>query len=136
MTYLDILKDQLPEDEGFERKPYRDTVGKLTIGVGRNLDDVGLHDSEIFMMLDNDIADAEILARKYVPTFEALTDARKAVICNMAFNMGPKLAQFVKMLQAVNGGDWNGAAEEMLASAWAKQVGDRATKLANAMRMG
>jgi lysozyme len=38
----DVLKQQLIDHEGMRLRPYRCTSKKLTIGVGRNLDDVGI----------------------------------------------------------------------------------------------
>ena len=58
MRYRDIARAQIVIDEGKRNKPYRDTVGKLSIGVGRNLDDKGLSDGEIAILLEHDINDA------------------------------------------------------------------------------
>ena len=136
MTYLDIVRTQLPIDEGRRTKPYRDTVGKLSIGVGRNLDDVGVRPDEIALMLENDIAEAERAARSLV-NFDALSDVRKAVVINMAFNMGAAvLSRFVNTLKAINEGRYGDAADGMLASKWAQQVGARAQRLAKQMREG
>jgi lysozyme len=137
VNYLDILHKQLPIDEGVRDKPYRDTVGKLTVGVGRNLDDVGLSKSEIYFLLDNDIAAAEESARSILDNFDALSDERKAVVVNMAFNLGrTRLAGFANTMQAIRDGRWGDAADGMLASKWAQQVGARAARLAKAMREG
>lgn len=136
MTYLSILRAQLPVDEGVRAKPYRDTVGRLTIGVGRNLDDVGVSPDEIDLMLANDIARAEATARKWVPNFDALDDARRAAVCNMAFNLGDRLGGFSETLAAIRDGRWSDAASMMLASRWATQVGARARRLSNVMRTG
>lgn len=136
MTYKDIVRAQLPIDEGRKTKPYRDTVGKLSIGVGRNLDDVGVRPDEIALMLENDIAEAERAARSLV-NFDDLSDVRKAVVVNMAFNMGAAvLARFVNTLRAINEGRFGDAADGMLASKWAQQVGARAQRLAKQMREG
>ena len=62
MTYRELAKAQLMVDEGVRKKPYKDTVGKWSIAVGRNLDDVGLYDNEIQLMLENDVQAAERLA--------------------------------------------------------------------------
>lgn len=51
------LREQLERHEGLRLKPYKDTVGKLTIGIGRNLDDKGISRKEAFALLDNDIAE-------------------------------------------------------------------------------
>jgi len=135
MGYLDILRRQLPIDEGTRTRPYRDSVGKLTIGVGRNLDDVGLSLGEIAYLLENDIAQADKAARALVPKFDTLTEERKAVLVNMAFNLGHyRLSMFVKLLAAVREARWDYAADEMLDSTWAEQVGERAQRLAIEMR--
>lgn len=136
MSFRDILEQQLRNDEGVRYKPYRDSVGKLTIGVGRNLDDVGLRDSEISVLLSNDMAVAETLARTLLPNFDALSDLRKAVVCNMAFNLGMRLAGFKETLGAIREGRWEDAANNMLDSVWAQQVGLRARRLADDMRQG
>jgi lysozyme len=137
MSYLDILKAQLKIDEGVKNKPYKDTVGKLTIGCGRNLDDVGLRDSEIDFMLDNDIASAEKDARILVRAFDQLNDVRKAVVLNMVFNMGFSVfSQFRQTIAAINSGDYTKAAANMLDSSWAQQVGARAQRLAEQMAKG
>lgn len=137
MNYLDIVRAQLVVDEGRRNKPYVDTVGKTSIGIGRNLTDDGLSRAEIDFLFDNDVALAEYIARKVFPSFSELTDARKAVLINMAFNMGEEtLAQFHGTISAVTDGDYELAAKRMLASRWAKQVGVRAGRLAEAMRKG
>jgi lysozyme len=137
MSYLDICLQQLPIDEGVRNKPYRDTVGKLTIGVGRNLDDVGLSSDEIMLLLKNDIARADQAIKTICLSFDHLSDARKAVLVNMCFNMGvTRLSGFVNMLGAIHEGKFDEAADQMLASKWAQQVGDRAKRLADAMRKG
>lgn len=137
MSYRDILKSQLRIDEDVKRFPYLDTVGKLTIGCGRNLDDKGVRPDEIALMLDNDMRDAEADARALIPNFDKLTELRKAVVCNMAFNMGRKvLSTFKNTLAAINEGRYDDASKGMLASLWAKQVGGRALRLARQMREG
>ena len=135
MTYLEILRAQLPGDEGRRNMPYTDTAGKLTIGVGRNLSDHGVNDQEIEMMLENDIAAAEMTARAIFKSFDALSDVRRSVIVNMAFNLGyRRLLHFVNFIAAVEAGQWETAAGEMLNSLWAQEVGQRAIRLANMMR--
>jgi lysozyme len=137
MSYKDILRPQLEQDEGRRRKLYKDTEGKWTIGVGRNLEDVGLSNDEIDLLLANDINTAEDVARYLIPTFDALSDVRKAVVVNMALNLGhSRLAGFTNTLKAIREGRFDDAADGMLASKWAQQVGARAKRLADAMRAG
>lgn len=46
------LHDMLIRHEGLRLKPYHDTVRKLTIGIGRNLDDVGITHEEALILLE------------------------------------------------------------------------------------
>ena len=84
---MDIVA-QLTRDEGKKNFPYTDTVGKLTIGVGRNLTDVGLTDGEVNVLLQNDIQKVTNQLFATFPWFPNLDLVRRGVIINMAFNMG------------------------------------------------
>lgn len=131
------LKMQLEVDEGLRLKPYRCTAGKLTIGIGRNLDDNGITRGEAMFMLDNDVAKCEIEMFREFPWAKAMSDRRQQALCNMLFNMGlTRLKGFRKMLAFMKEGKYNEAADEMLNSKWAKQVGIRANRLAIMMRNG
>lgn len=132
-----LLKISLIKHEGRRAFPYLDTAGKTSIGVGRNLTDRGLRDDEVALLLNNDIDDAVSDAVRLVPMFSALEDARQRVIVEMVFNLGAsRLAKFKKFLAAIDAGDYERAADEMLNSAWATQVGQRARTLARMMRDG
>ncbi len=133
---MDIYQ-QLERDEGVRTHPYTDTKGKLTIGIGRNLNAKGLSQEEIDHLLENDLRELSIELRARLPWFETLDDARQGVILNMAFNIGlTGLEGFPRMLQGVAQGDWELAADEMKNSLWAKEVGDRAVRLEQQMRTG
>lgn len=133
---MDIF-DQLKRDEAVRLKPYRDTVGKLTIGVGRNLDDVGLSEAEANYLLGNDVAKATSGIRQKLPWVDSLDDARMGVLVNMAFNMGVDgLLKFVGMLGKMQRGLYDEAAAEMIDSAWYHEVGDRAKRLVIQMQKG
>lgn len=123
-------KDQLKIDEGLRLKPYRCTANKLTIGYGRNLDDVGISKAEAECMLETDIREAENACLHAFPWFAELTEPRQDVIVNMCFNLGlTRLLGFKKFLKAMSLGDYATAAKEMMDSRWAKQVGSRADRL-------
>lgn len=123
--------------EGVRRFPYRDTVGKLTIGVGFNLDDVGLYPEEIEFILKNRIARKAMEIEKYLPWVEDLNEARTAVIVDMAFNLGVNgLLGFKRTLASVHRGEYALAAKQMLESKWARQVGNRAKRLSRMMETG
>ena len=125
------LRDQLIQHEGIRLSPYRDTVGKLTIGVGRNLDDMGITRDEALFLLDNDILRAQSAVIHALPWSTTLDRPRFEVLVNMAFNLGINgLLGFAKFLAALQAGDYPTAAQEMLDSRWATQVGQRALELA------
>ncbi len=134
LSAKEIAAKQLEVDEGRKRFSYRCTAGKLSIGVGRNLEDRGLRDDEINLMLSNDIDEAEGIARKLIPNYQKLSEERKAVVINMAFNLGEtRLSQFKQTLTAINEGRYADAATGMRNSLWYKQVGARAERLATIM---
>lgn len=133
----DQLRAALIQDEGRRLKPYRDSLGVLTIGVGRNLDTVGISARESDILLDNDIDAAIADCRKAFPWFDGLDSVRQGVLVNMAFNLGiVKLKKFTQTLAAVKRGDYAAAARGMLASKWATQVKGRAARLAAEMERG
>ena len=129
------IADDLERDEGLRLKPYRDTVGKLTIGVGRNLDDVGITAVEARALLANDIAKASDGLTRALPWFLIAPEPVRRGLVNMAFNMGiAGLMQFQNMLRALETKDYNEAAVEALDSDWARQVGARADRIAGLFR--
>lgn len=131
------LEDQLIRDEDLRLKPYKDSVGKLTIGVGRNLDDVGISRQEAMNLLANDIEHASAQLRTQLPWTISLDEVRRGALINMTFNMGiGGLMQFKKFLTACSMADWETAAAEMLDSEWSKQVGPRAHRLSVQIETG
>lgn len=137
MNFRDICRTHLKVDEGVRSKLYRDSLGIWSIGVGRNVQEKGLRPDEIDLLLSNDMADAELDARALFPGFDDLSENRKAALLNMSFNLGrDRLAGFRNMRAAVLAGDFDRAADEMLSSKWASQVGDRAKRLAQMMMEG
>jgi lysozyme len=137
MNYRATLRAQLVIDEGVRAKPYRDSVGKVSIGRGRNLDDVGLRPDEIEYLFKNDFEQAIVDAKALFQSFDRLTPNRKSVLANMVFNLGrAKLAGFARLRAAVAAKDWAKAEEEMIDSLWALQVGKRADRLATLMKKG
>ena len=128
--HFDWFKQQLIEEEGFKLKPYKDTTGHLSIGVGRNLDDNGITEDEAIFLLENDIVSAYAILRRCYPVINGLNDARQFVLIDMTFNLGIKgIMSFKRMWQAIGESDFDTAAEEMMDSKWAIQVGDRSKKL-------
>jgi lysozyme len=125
----EAVRQRLKEDEGVRLKPYLDTVGKTTIGVGRNLDDVGISLAEADILLDSDIARAEKDAQSF-DFYAGLSDSHQGVFICLLFNMGKtRLLGFTKFLAAAKAGNHIEAANELRDSAWFNQVGKRAERL-------
>ena len=131
------LEDQLIDHEGLELKPYQCTADKLTIGVGRNIEDRGITEDEARYLLKNDIkiVEDELLEKK--PVVAGLDAVRQRVLVDMGFNLGiPTLLKFQNMWAAIEEEDFQTAADEAMDSRWAKQVGRRAERLCQAMATG
>ena len=140
------LKERLIKEEGKKTRLYRDTsqrpgfenrTGKVTIGVGYNIDELGLPDDIIMMLLDRGIEKAEADLLSVFPWTSSLDEARRGVLIDMSVNLGiKKLSEFTHMLEAVASGRYSEASSHMINSLWARQVGFRATRLAEIMRTG
>ena len=137
MPDLDALKEALIQDEGLRLRPYLDTVGKTTIGVGRNLIDRGITKTEAIYLLDNDIAECFADLSNSFAWFPTLDYVRQNVLLNMRFQLGPsRFRGFKQLLSAMQACDYIKAAAAMMDSAWADQVPKRAHRLIDEMRTG
>jgi len=124
------LSDRIEQHEGRRNRPYRCSRGKLTVGVGRNIDDVSFSDDEIDLMLKNDIRRARNGAETFL-AYQSLNEVRRGVLVEMIFQMGVAgVAKFRKFLEAAYMHEWQTAHDEMLDSRWHKQTPTRAKKLA------
>ena len=123
------IKKLLILNEGLRLKPYYDTVGKLTIGVGRNLIDNGISEDEAMYMLENDIRRAVQDLQRIFINFNDYDEHVKAVLIDMMFNLGFEgFMSFKKFIRAIKDGDMETAAKEMMDSKWAMQVKSRAER--------
>ena len=120
---IDAFKNHLIWAEGWRNFAYEDSVGKISIGCGRNLDDVGLSDDEIDMCLQNDI-ERVMGAVRTLPFWDGLDPVRQLVVADMVFNLGfTRFRGFVKTIQALESQDYDTAADEMVDSRWYRQTG-------------
>lgn len=130
------VKEMLLQDEGLSLRPYTCTAGYLTIGVGRNLESSGINREEAMYLLDNDIRTATAKAETF-DWFYLLTFNRQAVVVCMIFQIGfAGFKEFKKMIAALEKGDHDEAAKQMLDSRWAKQTPARAKKYSQLMKEG
>lgn len=133
----DAMIRQLRLHEGERLKPYRCTAGKLTIGVGRNLEDRGITAEESAYLLGNDISGFYAALLRELPWVAQLDDVRQRVLLDMAFNLGiAGLLGFRNTLATIKAGDYEKAGPMMLQSKWAEQVGKRAERLSTMMVTG
>jgi len=129
------LIDQLVLHEGEKLKPYMDTMGLITIGVGRNLSDVGISREESRVLLAEDI-DAVLHDLSRHAWYTNLDPVRQRVIADMRFNLGHRIYGFKRMIRMLEAGDYMEASQSMRKSLWAQQVKSRATRLIQMMRTG
>ena len=128
---------QMRFHEGVRNKVYKDHLGIETVGVGRNLVDRGLSDEEVDYLLGNDITIVENELDNGLSWWRDLDEVRQRALADLAFNMGlPRLHGFVKMLDALQRRDYHAAADELLDSKYAKQVGERSNRVAEMIRTG
>lgn len=133
MTPLEVM---LIRHEQLRLKPYLDEGGKLTIGIGRCLDTLGITTSEALALLANDIQRVTQEASTFI-WYTKLDPVRANAICDMLFNLGlTRFCEFKMMIGALENLDYEAAANAMLASTWAAQVKTRAVELATMMRTG
>ena len=140
MTSVTDIYTQLERDEGLRLHPYTDTRGFVTIGYGRNLSTEGISQQEAKGMLEADVTNTGEALRTALPWFATLQDndwVRAAVLINMAFNLGVHgLLTFNTFLSLVESQQYDAAADDMLQTPWATEVGARAQRLALQLRTG
>lgn len=132
-----IAEALIRQHEGVSPLPYEDSVGKITIGIGRNLTDRGLSVDEIEMLFANDMKIAAEILDIWCHEWRDFSANRQAALLSMAFNLGgPRLSQFIKLRAALVARDFTTASAEALNSKWAQQVGHRAKQIASLLAKG
>lgn len=140
---MNKLTALIAQHEGLRLKPYKDSVGKWSIGYGRNLEDVGISQNEANAMLRSDVSNAYRDAYRF-EWFKILDDARQAAIVNMIFNLGlPRFKGFTNTIAFLESGKCQEAAAEILKgsgpggkSKWYSQVGKRAEEISEMLLSG
>ena len=142
---LEQLREQLEIDEGVKYEVYNDHLGYATFGVGHLVLEsdeehgsplgTAVSESRVIEAFEQDcenvLRDCDILYED----FADLPEEAQQVIANMMFNMGrPRLSKFKGMKRGVDSRDWNAAADEMVDSAWYRQVTNRANRLVERIR--
>lgn len=138
MNLIDMIKlNEGMVMENGRHIPYEDSVGKMTIGFGRNLTDMGISEGEAQTLLWNDVENVIKELDQNLPFFNDLSENRRYAVIDMCFNLGlTKFLRFTKMLTALEQKDYHRASLEALDSKWAIQVGSRAQRDAKMIKEG
>jgi len=142
---IETLRKELELDEGVKYEIYNDHLGYATFGIGHLvIDSDPEHGQEIGTPITEDRvieafnSDVQIVlsdCERLYNDFNVLPEEVQLIIANMMFNMGrPRLSKFKGMKAGVDAQDWNKAADEMIDSAWYRQVPNRAGRLVKRMR--
>lgn len=158
MISVSEIKQRLYIHEGFRSKPYRCKANKLTIGIGRNIEDrpfteeelqlvgkdymtKGITKAQAFAILARDVMQFDSELRQNIPFYERLDGERQYALLDMAFNMGignhkKGLLSFKKMLNYIGTGFYKQAAVECLNSKYGRELPVRAGRIARAIETG
>jgi GH24 family phage-related lysozyme (muramidase) len=142
---IDKLREEIAYDEGSVNKIYLDHLGLPTFGIGHLVLDsdpeygyeVGtpIKETRCNSAFDSDVQTVLSDCERLYPDFNDLPEEVQLIVANMMFNMGrPRLSKFKGMKRGVDARDWNAAADEMVDSAWYRQVTKRADRLVARMR--
>ena len=126
---IEDLKEMLIKNEGMETKLYKCTSQRLTIGVGRNIEENGISIDEAELMLINDMNGVFADLDRNIPFWQFMPYNVRLVLADMCFCLGiNRLLKFTKMLEAMEERDFELAGEELLDSVYAVQVKKRADR--------
>ena len=142
---IEQLRKELEVDEGVKHEIYNDHLGYATFGIGHLVRDsdpehgqeIGTPVSEerVIAAFDEDVQVVLADCERLYNDFNVLPEECQLIIANMMFNMGrPRLSKFKGMKAGVDAKDWHKAADEMIDSAWYRQVPNRAGRLVKRMR--
>lgn len=151
-TYdFEALKKELIRDEGKRLKPYRDSLGNWTVGVGhlltgnelmRFVDPATgtirntLTEDHCAVMLEDDILKAQVNLSRLVADWRELDDVRQRALLNLSFNLGDRLGTFVGFLRCVDDRQWLEAGKHLKNSRWWRQVKSRGPRIRNMIETG
>jgi len=122
--------------EGYRLHAYRDSVGVLTIGYGYNVEN-GMPRPLAELVMRWYVEQALEFLATYSTWFPRLSENRQRALTEMIYQLGAnRFVRFVRMLRALEAGDFDQAAAEMMTSKWAEQTPTRAMHCAQLMREG
>ncbi len=134
---LDRLRAQLILHEDYRDRPYVDTVGQITVGIGHNISAQAIAPDIIERWYTEDVAEALKTCHALYPDFDVYDEVRQRVLLDLAFNLGiTKLRKFYATNAAIRRGQWDLAAIHLQDSHWFSQVKTRGPRLVRMLRTG
>ena len=132
---MDAVKQMIIRHEGMKTKPYVDSTGNWTVGVGHLIGkslpaDMNREFSqqEVMGMFEQDFSKHYRIATA-TPGWDRANESGKAAMIDLAFNMGAWWVKFPMTSLRLLAGDFTGAASGLRDSAWYKQVGNRGAEI-------
>jgi lysozyme len=135
---MDDVKGMIKRHEGLRLEPYKDSVGKWTIGYGHLIGDGSspgpyagrkMSQQEADNLFEEDFAH-HYNAAKNTPGFDKATTAQKGALIDLAYNMGPAWhKKFTGVSEMLAQGDFAGVGEHLKTSKWYTQVKGRAQEI-------
>ena len=124
---LDKIVEMLRRHEGLRLHPYHCSENKLTLGIGRNIEDRGITEDEALFLLNNDIKLVQEELTKNWGVWRTFPEKARMVCIDMTFQMGiTGFMSFRETRQLMELGKWVDASEEVLRSKYAIQTPSRA----------
>lgn len=135
MSAVELARESLKIHEGFSEFVYKCPSGYNTIGYGRNLDQKGITVEEADYLLDNDIGECLVDLSRFLKCWDRLNETQQAALIDFRYNLGAwGFRLFKKCIAALEAGDYEEAAKQIMDSRYAKQVGRRSLNIANGIR--
>ncbi len=138
----DRLKYTIRRFEGYSEKVYADSMGYPTCGYGHMDKNMiigqSVSPSVCEMFYRSDSLAAINIAREAVGVdcFNDLDEGRMINLIQLAYNLSHRLYGFKHTIAAIQNGDWQEAANQIMNSDWAGQVGHRANETADCFLFG
>ena len=136
MNVISLAKESLKKHEGYRQFSYLCTAGKVTVAYGRNLQDKGISEPEAMYLLENDIVECIQDLSALLKCWNTLSEYQQAALIDLRFNLGATgFRTFKKTIAALEAGDFQEAALQIMNSRYADQVHKRADDIAEWLQM-
>lgn len=139
------IMDMIKSHEGVRTKPYKDSLGLWTVGVGHLIGDGKtlpkewdreLSMKEVDELFAKDYEHHKAMAMK-TPGWDKANESGQAAMIDLAFNMGGSwYKKWPNTAKALEAGNFDKAADGLKDSKWYDQVKGRAVKIVGMIRQG